>query len=166
VGGLRRLVWNAFGGRFRALACNLFPAYRGTGGRVSFVAADLREIRVRLPLDWRTRNYVGSIFGGSLYGAVDPFYMIMLIELLGPEYVVWDRAATIRFLKPGRSTLFATFHVPEAETQEIRRLLERSPSVDRVYMIELADAAGTVHAVVEKTVYIRRRTSPDIRPGA
>jgi len=59
-------------------------------------------VRIRLPLIWRTRNYVGTIFGGSLYGAVDPIYMIMLIKALGPDYIVWDKAATIRFLRPGR----------------------------------------------------------------
>lgn len=69
---------------------NFFPAYRGTGGRVEYIAGDWREIRIRLPLNWRTRNYVGTIFGGSLYGAVDPLYMIMLIRNLGDEYVVWD----------------------------------------------------------------------------
>src|ERR1700727_1576187 len=91
------------------LAFNLFPAFRGTGGRVTFVSNDFREIRVRLPLNWRTRNYVGTIFGGSLYGAADPFFMIMLIEILGPDYLVWDKAGAIRFRKPGRSTLHARF---------------------------------------------------------
>ena len=69
---------------------NSFPAYRGTGARVTYIAADFREVRIRLPLSWRTRNVVGTIFGGSMYGAVDPIFMIMLIRLLGADYVVWD----------------------------------------------------------------------------
>jgi acyl-coenzyme A thioesterase PaaI-like protein len=88
--------------RFARWAFNWFPAYRGTGARVTYIAADWREVRIRLPLNWRTRNYVGSIFGGSLYGAVDPICMMMPIKLLGPGYIVWDKAATIRFLRPGR----------------------------------------------------------------
>jgi hypothetical protein len=92
---------------------NLFPAFRGTGARVTYISGDFRELHVKLPLSWRTRNYVGTIFGGSLYGAVDPHYMIMLIKLLGPGCVVWDKAATIRFRKPGRTTLFARFVIPE-----------------------------------------------------
>jgi acyl-coenzyme A thioesterase PaaI-like protein len=135
---------------------NLFPAYRGTGARITYIASDWREVRIRLPLSWRTRNYVGTIFGGSLYGAVDPMYMIMLIHILGPSYTVWDKAAAIRFLKPGRSTLTARFVLEEAEIQEIRRLLETAPSVDRVYEVALTDAAGVAHAVVSKTVYIRK----------
>ncbi len=137
---------------------NLFPAYRGTGGRITYIAGDWREVRVRLPLSWRTRNYVGTIFGGSLYGALDPIYMIMLIQILGPRYTVWDKAATIHFRRPGRSTLHARFALAEPEIAEIRRVLETSPSTDRVYSVELADAQGAVHAIVEKTIYIRKNT--------
>ena len=136
---------------------NIFPAYRGTGGRVTYIAGDYHEIRVKLPLNWRTRNYVGTTYGGSLYGAVDPFYMIMLIKILGPEYVVWDKAASIRFRKPGRSTLYARFFLDEAEIAAIKAALESAASVDRTYRVELADAAGVVHAEVEKVVYIARK---------
>ena len=136
---------------------NFFPAYHGTGARITYISGDFREVRVRLPLNWRTRNYVGTIFGGSFYGAVDPHYMIMLIKILGPGYVVWDKAATIRFKKPGRGTLYARFLISEEEIAEIRRLLETEPSIDRVYQVELKDADGVVHAVVDKTIYIRRK---------
>ncbi len=139
---------------------NLIPAYRGTGARVIYVASDFREVRVELPLSWRTRNYVGTIFGGSLYGAVDPVYMIMLIKILGPSYTVWDKAATIRFRRPGRSTLSARFVLDEEEIRTIRELAESHASIDRVYQVDLADAAGLVHASVEKTVFIRRNAIP------
>jgi acyl-coenzyme A thioesterase PaaI-like protein len=135
---------------------NFFPAFRGTGARVTYIAGDFREARVELPLSWRTRNYVGTIFGGSLYGSVDAMYMIMLIKILGPDYTVWDKAATIRFVRPGRSRLYARFLIDEEEIQTIRRLTETAPSVDRVYRVDLKDAAGVVHASVEKTIYIRR----------
>ena len=135
---------------------NLFPAYRGTGARITYMASDYREVRVRLPLSWRTRNYVGTIFGGSLYGAIDPIYMIMLIKSLGPEYVVWDKAATIRFRRPGRTSLYARFQLEESEIAAIRNLAESHASIERVYHVDLADAEGVVHASVEKTIYIRK----------
>ena len=137
---------------------NLFPAYRGTGARVTYIASDFREARVRLPFNWRTRNYVGTIFGGSLYGAVDPIFMILLIRILGPAYVVWDKAATIRFLKPGRGTLHARFVIEEAEITAIKAALETARSVDRIYRVDLTDAAGVVHATTEKTIYIRKNS--------
>ena len=138
---------------------NLFPAYRGTGARVTYIADDFREVRIRLPLSWRTRNAVGTIFGGSMYAAIDPMYMLMLIKILGPEYVVWDKAATIRFRKPGRTTLFATFRIDDAELDAIRAAAAGGAPIDRVYMVRLVDAEGAVHAEIDKTIYIRRRSS-------
>jgi len=139
---------------------NWFPAYRGTGGRITYIARDWREIRVRLPLSLRTRNYVGTIFGGSMYGAVDPIYMVMLIRALGRGYVVWDKAASIRFRRPGRTTLYARFVLDDAELDAIRDALRTAPSVDRVYTVELADADGVVHATVEKTIHVSRKQVP------
>ena len=136
---------------------NLWPCYRGTGARVTFIAGDWREVQVRIPLSWRTRNYVGTIFGGSLYAAVDPFYMIMLMKNLGPDVVVWDKAASIRFRKPGRGLLRASFRLDEAELADIRRLLLEQPKVDRTYTVQLVDAGGVVHAEVEKVIHISLR---------
>lgn len=136
---------------------NLFPAYRGTGARVTYIAADFHEVAIRLPLTWRTRNYVGTIFGGSMYGAVDPIYMVMLLRLLGPGHVVWLKAASIRFRRPGRSTLHARFVVTAEELHEIRAALSRTESVERRYRVDLVDGHGTVHASVETTLYIGRK---------
>ncbi|MDQ3803187.1 MAG: DUF4442 domain-containing protein [Acidobacteriota bacterium] len=143
--------------KLRRWGFNLFPAYRGTGARLTYVADDFTEIHVRLPLSWRTRNYVGTIFGGSMYGALDPIYMVMLIKQLGRDYVVWDKAATIRFRRPGRTTLRARFRVGPEEVAAIKAELSGRKSLDRVYRVELVDDAGKVHAEVEKTLYIARR---------
>jgi acyl-coenzyme A thioesterase PaaI-like protein len=139
---------------------NRFPAFRGTGGRITYIASDWREVRLRIPLSRRTRNYVGTIYGGSMYGAVDPICMVMLIKVLGPGYIVWDKSASIRFRQPGRSTLYARFHVAEEETEAIREALESARSVDRTYTIDLLDGAGAVHATIEKVIYIRRKDRP------
>jgi acyl-coenzyme A thioesterase PaaI-like protein len=136
---------------------NIYPAYRGTGGWITYIARDWREIRVKIPLSWQTRNYVGTIFGGSLYAAVDPFYMIMLIKNLGPDYVVWDKAASIRFKKPGRNTLYARFQLSEQELQVIKSELQRTEKLDRYYQVELNDSSGVNHAVVEKTIFIAKK---------
>jgi hypothetical protein len=134
---------------------NLFPAYRGTGGRITYLAGDWREVRVKLPLTWRTRNAVGTIYGGSIYGAVDPVYMIMLMRILGRGYVIWDKAATVQFKRPGRSTLFACFTLDEPETESIKAELRERPALERTYTVDLTDADGVVHATVSKTLHIR-----------
>ncbi len=136
---------------------NLFACYRRTGGRLTYLAPDFREARVTLPLNRKTRNYVGTLFGGSIYGAVDPIYMVMLIRILGPAYRVWDKSATIRFLRPGRGSLFARFLLTEEEIAAIRAEVDGAGRSERIYTVELADAEGTVHATVEKTLHISRR---------
>ena len=146
-------------------ALNFFPAYRGTGGRVTYMSDDYTEVHVRLPLSWRTRNYVGTIYGGSIYGAVDPVYMIMLVKLLGRDYVVWDKAASIRFRRPGRTTLRAKFVLDGSEVEAIKSELQGRKSVDRVYKVNLVDDAGKVHAEVEKTLYIARRERAKAETG-
>jgi len=143
--------------RLSRWAYNWFPAYRGTGARITHIAGDWSEVRIRLPLSWRTRNYVGTIFGGSLYGAVDPIYMIMLIKRLGPDYVVWDKAAEIRFRRPGREALYAEFGVSEAELEAIRAEVGAAGRAEREYTVELRSAAGVVHASCRKLLSIRRR---------
>ena len=147
----------SFKSRLWRWAFNFIPAYRGTGGRVTYISDDYAEIHVRLPLSWRTRNYVGTIYGGSMYAAVDPVYMLMLIKLLGRDYVVWDKAASLRFRRPGRTTLRAKFVIDPSEVEAIKEELRGRKSVDRVYAVELVDEAGKVHARVEKTLYVARR---------
>lgn len=147
--------WRA---RFMRLGFNLMPAFRGTGGRVEHVAPDLTHVRVRLPLSWRTRNAVGSIYGGSLFAVTDGPHPTMLMAALGEEAIVWDKAACIRFRRPGRRTLYADFHMPPEEVAAIRVELAQKGELDRTYTVELKDRDGQVHAVVERTVYIAEKS--------
>ena len=147
-----------FATKFDRWKFNFFPAYRGSGARVLYIADDYREIRVKIPLSWRTRNYVGTIYGGSMYAGIDPIYMLMLIKNLGSNYIVWDKAAAIRFKRPGRETLFAGFRLTREELDEIKAVLETQKSLDRIYTVELADKNGKIHAIIEKTLYIAKKT--------
>ena len=158
AGRLRSIVPSADALRSHLLRLGItyYPAYWMTGGRVVELAPDASRARVALPLKWRTRNPMGSTFGGSIYGAVDPIYTILLRRRLGGDYAVWDKAAEIRVRRPGRSTLYATFVVDDGEVEAIRRSLGPGESTDRHYEVELVDADGVVHAEVDKTVYVRR----------
>ncbi|SRR5258708_33411836 len=108
----------AISNKLRCWSFYVFGCYRGTGGRLQYIAENWSEARLDLPLSWRTRNYVGTIFGGSIYSAVDPIYMLMLIHRLGEDYVVWDKSASVEFKKPGRETLHAKFWVRDEELAE------------------------------------------------
>lgn len=145
--------------RLWRFAFNHWPCYRRSGGRVTYIAADWLELKVRLPLNLRTRNYVGTIYGGSMFGAVDPFFMMMLLKTLGSDFIVWDKSGSIRFKKPGRSTLYARFRIEPGEAETIRAELKTKKSVDRIYTVELKDGDGLVHAIVDKTMFITLKDS-------
>ncbi|WP_084057595.1 DUF4442 domain-containing protein [Desulfacinum hydrothermale] len=137
---------------------NMYPPYLGAGVRVRRVSEDYRDIVVEMPLTFWNRNYVGTHFGGSLYAMVDPFYMLMLIKNLGPDYIVWDKAASIEFVKPGRGTVRAHFHLDEEILQEIRQKVAERGKYLPTFTVEVVDASEQVVARIEKVLYIRKKT--------
>lgn len=140
--------------RFYRAGINIYPSYRGSGGRVTYIARDWLEVRMELPLGWRTRNNQGTIFGGSIYSAIDPFYALMVAMNLGREYVVWDKAATIRYRRPGDAKLYGHFVLDREEIEGIRHEMQNRRSTDRVYTVRLVNREGDAKAIIEKTVYV------------
>ncbi len=140
----------------------LYPPYLGAGVRVTHIATDFRHIEVEMPLRFYNRNYVGTHFGGSLYSMVDPFYMLMLINILGPDYIVWDKVANIRFKKPGKGIMKATFELTEEKIAEIRAAAEAQPKVEPQFQVIIKDAGGNVVAEVDKLLYIKKKKKTDI----
>ncbi len=136
---------------------NLFPCYWSTGAKITFISPDFHEVDIKLPLSWRTRNIVGVIFGGSMFGATDPILMTMFMKILGRDYIVWDKSGSIRYRKPGRSTLYAEFRIDPVDVETVTRELKIREKLDLTFKVDLKDAAGTVHAEVEKVIHFRKK---------
>lgn len=136
---------------------NMYPPYLGAGVRVKHVSEDFRSIEVEMPLRWWNKNLVGTHFGGSLYSMCDPFYMIMLIHNLGPDYVVWDKAATIRFKKPGKGLMRAKFELTKDRVEEIRTAADHGEKVEPMFQVVVRDAEENVVAEVDKLLWVRKR---------
>ncbi len=135
---------------------SFYPPYLGAGIRVK-ASSDLRTFEVRMKLTFWNRNYLGTQFGGSLYSMCDPFFVLILSAALGRDYVVWDKTATIRFLRPGRGTVKATFHIPQERIDEIRAAADAGDKVEPTFQVTVADEEGKVVAEVEKLLYVRRK---------
>ena len=144
AGGMRRLF-------------NFWPPFRAAGIRVREIAPDFRSATVELHMKLLNRNYVGTHFGGSLFSMTDPFFMILMMKNLGPEYVVWDKEARVRFLKPARGTVTARFQLPEERIAEARAATASGEKFEPTFRVEIVDAGGVTVADVEKTLHIRRR---------
>ena len=135
---------------------NVYPPYLGVGVRVK-ASPDLHTFEVRMKLRFWNRNYVGTHFGGSLYTMCDPFFMLILMNALGRDYIVWDKEATIRFRRPGRGTVRATFHIPPERVAEIKAAADAQRKVEPVFKADILDDKGEVVAEVEKLLYVRRK---------
>jgi len=139
------------------LRLNLYAPFLGAGIHVKRLAPGWKEVDVEMKLRWWNANYVGTHYGGSLYSMTDPFFMVMLIENLGKDYIVWDKSATIRFKKPGRGTVFAKFRLTDQQIHEIKQALTTEKKIERVFTVEVKDKSGTVIAEVEKLLHIRKK---------
>ena len=138
---------------------NLSPMYRRTTARIVEVSDDLHTIRIKLPISWRNRNYVGTIFGGSMAAATDPIAMVQLINILGDAFVIWDKAGEIRFRRPAREDLYAEFTYTREELSDIQHRVAREGEIDIVKESVLTDRSGTVvYAEVRRTLYVADKT--------
>lgn len=133
---------------------NLSPMYKRSTGKIVSVSKDLHQVHVVIPLSYKNKNYVGSIFGGSLFAATDPIYMIQLMQILGKNYVVWDKAAHIQFIKPARENAFAYFDFSPAEIQDIKMEVAQNGFVNYEKQLNITNTTGTVFAKLSKTIYI------------
>jgi acyl-coenzyme A thioesterase PaaI-like protein len=134
---------------------NVWPPFLAAGIRVERIADDFLEVDVALTLGLLNRNYFGTHFGGSLYAMADPFFALMMLHNLGPGYVVWDKAAAIRYVKPGRGTVHAHFRLTKKAVDEARRATRDGHRHEPTFHVAIVDRDGEVVAEVDKTLYIR-----------
>lgn len=142
--------------RFRRLL-NLYVPYLGAGVHVTHIAEDWREVRVEMKLRWYNRNAVGTHFGGSLYAMIDPHLMLMLIQLLGKDYVVWDKSATIDFVSPGTGTVFSTLTITDADLATIREKTAQGEKYLHEFEVQVLDSSGKRVTQIKKVLYIRQK---------
>ena len=134
-----------------------YPPYLGAGISVVHVAKDLSVLEVEMKLSRWNRNFVGTQFGGSIYSMCDPFFMLMIMMQLGDEYVVWDKSATIEFLKPGRGRVRARFEVPPALLAQLKRETDTAGKINPKLEANVLDEEGQAIARITKVLSIRRK---------
>ena len=141
------------------LLLNAYLPFLGAGIQISHVSKDFLEIDVKMPLNGRNKNYVGTHFGGSLYAMTDPFLMLMLLENLGKNYIIWDKAAHIDFIAPGKGTVSAQFRLSTQQIEQVKRAAESGKAVCPEYTVEVLDENGKIVAKVLKTLYVKKKPS-------
>ncbi len=137
---------------------NFYGPFLGAGVKLQKMSKDYRHALVSMKLTFYNKNYVGVQFGGSLYAMVDPWYMLMLMKNLGPDYIVWDKSAVIHFRSPGKGRVSAEFRLHDDKIDEIKRSLETQNKLDYTFHVEIKDDVGKLIADVHKVIYIRKKS--------
>lgn len=138
---------------------NLSPMYRRSTGKITHVSEDLLSITIKLPITYKNRNYVNSIFGGSMFSAVDPIPMVQLINLLGADFVVWDKSAEVFFKRPAKENLYAHFTYTLEELEKIRNQIALQDEMEIIKTTSLTNQDQTIiYCQVKKTIYIADKT--------
>ena len=161
---MRPMTLRTAGPRLLRVLLNLWPPFLFTGIRVQHLDGRWREVRVALRLRPWNRNYVGTQFGGSLFAMTDPFWMLLMMKRIGPGYVVWDRAATIDFIAPGRGDVFARFVLDDARVAAFRAAAESGSKHVEWFEVDVVDGTGRVVARVRKQLYVRRKREREDAP--
>jgi transcriptional antiterminator len=149
--------WFKLRQRFLEKMINLYAPYLGAGIKLEQMDRHYRQAKVSMGLNFLNKNYMGTQFGGSLYSMVDPWYMLMLIKNLGDGYIVWDKAASIRFKRPGLGKVYAEFNLTENVIEEIKSRLEQESKMDYAFKVEIKDESNQLICEVDKIVYIRKK---------
>ena len=137
---------------------NLSPMYRRSTAKITHVSKDLCTVKIKLPLSYKNKNYVNSIFGGSMFSAVDPIPMIQLMHLIGDAYIVWDKTAEISFLRPAKEDLYADFLCTHEEVEEVKKSLAQKNELAIVKTTLLTNKDKTVvYCKVQKTIYVANK---------
>ncbi len=136
---------------------NVWPPFVGMRIHVEQVAADWKHVRVRMKLGLLNRNFVGTHFGGALFAMVDPFCMIPMMQLLGRDYLVWDKAGRIEFVAPGRGTVYADIRLTDEQIAEAKAKTVHGEKYEPTMHIEIVNGKGELIARVEKKLFIRKR---------
>ncbi|MDQ3289285.1 MAG: DUF4442 domain-containing protein [Pseudomonadota bacterium] len=134
---------------------NLWPPFLFTGIHVTRISEDFRHARVELRMRPWNRNYVGTHFGGSLFAMTDPFWMLLAMNVLGRDYIVWDKAGAIEFVKPGRGTVHACFDLEPEVLDELRSGAQDGSRRLHWFQTDVVDADGDVVASIRKQLYVR-----------
>ena len=136
---------------------NLYPPYIGAGVKVEYVSRDWTELHVSMALRWYNRNAVGTHFGGSLYAMIDPHLMLLLIQLLGKDYLVWDKSASIEFVKASKQKVRSVIKISDDDLEVIRHNTDHGEKYFATFSIDIKDEGGDLVATAEKVIYIRKK---------
>lgn len=136
---------------------NIYPPYLGAGVKIEYIRDDWKELKVSMVLRWYNRNAVGTHFGGSLYSMTDPHIMLLLMNSLGRDYIIWDKSAWIDFIKATKKRVYCTVTVTDEIINEIKEKTANREKFYPEFNLDIVDIDENLIAKVKKILYVRRK---------
>ena len=150
-------MYNLTPGKLKFLL-NLYPPYLGAGVKIESISPDWSELKVSMKLRWYNRNAVGTHSGGSLYSMVDPHLMLLLMQRLGRDYVVWDKSASIDFKSPGKGKVTSTITITEDDVSRIKEKATEESACYPEFDVEIRAEDGELVSKIHKILYVKKKT--------
>ncbi|RLD52109.1 MAG: tetrameric acyl-CoA thioesterase [Bacteroidetes bacterium] len=136
---------------------SLYPPYLGAGIKLKNVNKDFTRFEVQMKMHWYNRNIFGTHFGGSLYAMSDPFFVFIIMNFLGKEYIVWDKSANIKFVKPGKGTVNVVFEISKDKLEELKNDVDEKGKNTYFFKTEITNSDNEVVARIEKEIYVKKK---------
>nr|WP_067061705.1 DUF4442 domain-containing protein [Mucilaginibacter sp. L294] len=117
-----------------------------------------RGVRVKIIKSIFNKNYNGSIFGGTIFAAADPFYPVLFDRVLNTgdrKLRIWSKSSKIDFLKPALSSV--SFHIilTDADIELAIQTLNTNGKYEHGFLVEIYDNNNEVCASLMNEVYLR-----------
>ncbi|XXQ69215.1 DUF4442 domain-containing protein [Neisseriaceae bacterium B1] len=125
------------------------------GIQITYLSNDYTHCRARLRNWFNTKNTHGSQFGGSLFAMTDPIYAMMCNCLFGDRHYVWDKAASIEFVKPGRGEVYLDCQISHEKIEEILAHTATGEKHFPEFTVRVFDANDDTIAIAQRILYIR-----------
>lgn len=137
---------------------NWYPPYIGAGIKLKKVNQDKTRMEVELRKTWFNKNLFGTHFGGSLYSMCDPFYVFIVHNYLGRGYVVWDKSAEIKFIKPGTGKVRAIFEISQEKLLQLKGEVDSVGKHTAIFETVITNESDELVAKVRKEIYMRKKS--------
>lgn len=119
---------------------------------------DFRGVQVSIIKSFLNKNYNGSIFGGTIFAAADPFYPVLFDRILqSPErkLKIWSKSSVINYLKPATGNLKFNITITEQQIQEVLGVLNTNGKYEGTFPVEIFSNNNEICASLNNEVYIR-----------
>ena len=126
---------------------------------VQRIYPDFQGVDVKIIKSIFNKNTNNTIFGGTIFSAVDPFYAILIDQRLQAhgfkKTVAWLKSASIEYKKPGLTNLRFSIKITDEDFNECMDTLKNRGRIIKTFSVEIVNDQNEICAIAKNEIYIR-----------